>query len=84
MCGYAYYVLLVGAGATNCRGFPVGRSVLGCAVVLLYLGRLIEMQGAPLCVLGFCSCVRVGLLVTMPSLVLVLLLGAWCCSVWCV
>ena len=28
--------------------------------------RLIEMQGAPLCVLGFCSCVRVGLLVTMP------------------
>ncbi len=31
--------------------------------------RLIEMQGAPLCVFGFCSCVRVGLLVMIPSLV---------------
>ena len=55
--------------ASNCRGLSFGRSVLGCAVVLLDLGRLIEMQGAPLCVFGVCSCVRVGLLVMMPSLV---------------
>ena len=62
--------------ASNYRGLSFGRSVLGRAVTPLDVGRvvsdvrrLIEMQGAPPCVFGFCSCVRVGLLVMIPSLV---------------
>ena len=52
-----------------------GRGVLGRAVTLLNVWcavsgiRLVEVQGAPLCVFVFWSCVRVDLLITMPSLV---------------
>ena len=36
---------------------------------MVFDGCLIEMRGALLCVFGFRSCLRVDLLVTMPSLV---------------
>lgn len=70
----AYCVLLVEV-CSNCRGLSFGRSVLLRVVAPLDVGcvvsggRLIEMQGESLCVFGFCSCVRVGLLVMVPSLV---------------
>ena len=43
----------------NCRGLSFGRSILG---------RVVAPLGAPLCAFGLCSCVRVDLLVMMPSL----------------
>lgn len=79
--------------ASNCRGLSFGRSVLGRVVTplgvgcVVFGGCLIEMQGALLCVFGFRSCVRVGLLVTVPSLVgaaaggVVLFCGVWLRSV---